>query len=86
MIAHLLGTHNEALGKILKGSDIQLDSTFFDASLKQTITRILLTNKRVDEQDLQKLGIKVNLSQATSNQCEDWACGEAARAWTRGRA
>ena len=61
VIAHLLGTHNEALGKILKTIDLQLDSTFFDASLKQTITRILLTNKRVDEQDLQKLGISVNL-------------------------
>ncbi|QIO06987.1 hypothetical protein [Acinetobacter shaoyimingii] len=61
VIAHLLGNHNEALGKILKTIDLQLDSTFFDASLKQTITRILLNNKRVDEQDLQKLGISINL-------------------------
>ena len=62
VVAHLLGNHNEALGKILKGINVQLDSTFFDASLKQTITRILLTNKRVDEQDLQKLGIQVNFA------------------------
>ena len=61
VIAHLLGNHNEALGKILKTIDLQLDSTFFDASLKQTITRILLNNKRVDEQDLQKLGISIHL-------------------------
>ena len=72
VIAHLLGTHNEALGKILKGIDIQLDSTFFDASLKQTITRILLTNKRVDEQDLQKLGIQVNLAFEDKNQLKDY--------------
>ncbi len=71
VIARLLGTHNEALGKILKGTDIQLDSTFFDASLKQTITRILLTNKRVDEQDLQKLGIQVNFAFEDKTQLQD---------------
>lgn len=71
VIAHLLGNHNEALGKILKNSDLQLDSAFFDASLKQTITRILLTNKRVDEQDLQKLGIQVNLAFEDKSQLED---------------
>ncbi len=71
VIAHLLGTHNEALGKILKASNIQLDNTFFDASLKQTITRILLTNKRVDEQDLQKLGIQVNFAFENKNQLQD---------------
>ncbi|WP_111859239.1 hypothetical protein [Acinetobacter sp. CFCC 10889] len=71
VIAHLLGTHNEALGKILKGIDLQLDSTFFDANLKQTITRILLTNKRVDEQDLQKLGIQVNLAFEEKTQLQD---------------
>jgi len=72
VIAHLLGTHNAALGKILKRSDIQLDSTFFDASLKQTITRILLTNKRVDEQDLQKLGIQVNFAFEDKKQLTDY--------------
>ncbi len=71
VIAHLLGTHNEALGKILKTIDLQLDSTFFDASLKQTITRILLTNKRVDEQDLQKLGISINLPFEEKTQLQD---------------
>lgn len=71
VIAHLLGTHNAALGKILKTIDLQLDSTFFDASLKQTITRILLTNKRVDEQDLQKLGISVNLPFEEKTQLQD---------------
>ena len=71
VIAHLLGTHNEALGNILKTIDLQLDSTFFDANLKQTITRILLTNKRVDEQDLQKLGIAVNLPFEERTQLQD---------------
>lgn len=71
VIAHLLGTHNEALGKILKTIDLQLDSTFFDASLKQTITRILLTNKRVDEQDLEKLGISINLPFENKTQLHD---------------
>lgn len=71
VIAHLLGTHNEALGKILKGIDLQLDNTFFDANLKQTITRILLTNKRVDEQDLKKLGIQVNLPFEEKTQLQD---------------
>lgn len=71
VIAHLLGSHNEALGKILKSIDLQLDSNFFDATLKQTITRILLTNKRVDEQDLQKLGIQVNLAFEDKSQLVD---------------
>ena len=71
VIAHLLGAHNEALGKILKSIDLQLDSTFFDASLKQTITRILLTNKRVDEQDLQKLGISIHLPFENKTQLHD---------------
>ncbi|MBO6151816.1 MAG: hypothetical protein J6O15_04370 [Acinetobacter sp.] len=71
VIAHLLGSHNEALGKILKTIDLQLDSSFFDASLKQTITRILLTNKRVDEQDLQKLGIRVNFAFEDKTQLQD---------------
>ncbi len=71
VVAHLLGTHNEALGNILKGIDLQLDKNFFDASLKQTITRILLTNKRVDEQDLEKLGIQVNFAFEEKNQLQD---------------
>ena len=71
VIAHSLGAHNEALGDILKTIDLQLDSSFFDASLKQTITRILLTNKRVDEQDLQKLGISVNLPFEERTQLQD---------------
>lgn len=71
VIARLLGGHNEALGKILKGRDLQLDNQFFDSHLKQTITRILLTNKRVDEQDLQKLGIQVNLAIDKKLQLQD---------------
>lgn len=71
VIARLLGGHNEALGKILKGRDLQLDNQFFDSQLKQTITRILLSNKRVDEQDLQKLGIQVNLSLEKKTQLHD---------------
>ena len=71
VIAHLLGAHNEALGNILKTIDLQLDSTFFDASLKQTITRVLLTNKRVDEQDLQKLGISIHLPFEARTQLQD---------------
>lgn len=71
VIAHLLGTHNEALGNILKTIDLQLDSAFFDNSLKQTITRILLTNKRVDERDLQKLGISIHLPFEQRSQLHD---------------
>ncbi|TCM69160.1 hypothetical protein EC844_103105 [Acinetobacter calcoaceticus] len=72
VIARLLGTHNEALAKILKSRDLQLDQQFFDAPLKQIITRILLTNKRVDEQDLLKLGIQVNLPLEKKTQMQDY--------------
>ncbi|MDQ8952683.1 hypothetical protein RFH42_06835 [Acinetobacter rudis] len=72
VIARLLGTHNAALGKILKSQDLQLDGQFFDNQLKQQITRILLTNKRVDEQDLLKLGIQVNLPFEQANQLVDY--------------
>lgn len=61
VIAKLLGTHNAALGNILKSLDMQLDSQFFDNQLKQNITRILLSNKQVSERDLAKLGIQLNL-------------------------
>lgn len=71
VIARSLGNHNEALGKILKSRDLQLDSQFFDAQLKQSLTRILLTNKRVDEQDLLKLGIQVNVPHETQQQLYD---------------
>lgn len=73
VIARLLGTHNAALGKILKSRDLQLDGQFFDNQLKQQITRILLTNKRVDEQDLLKLGIQVNLPFEQASQLVDHA-------------
>ncbi|ENV32212.1 hypothetical protein L289_4066 [Acinetobacter gerneri DSM 14967 = CIP 107464 = MTCC 9824] len=72
VIARLLGTHNEALGKILKSTDLQLDGSFFDNNLKQMITRILLTNKRVDEQDLMKLGISVNFPIEKKEQLQDY--------------
>ncbi|WP_445114879.1 hypothetical protein [Acinetobacter sp. WZC-1] len=71
VIAHLLGSHNAALGKILKANDLQLEGNFLDAGLKQTITRILLTNKRVDEHDLLKLGIVVNLPFEKKAQLQD---------------
>lgn len=71
VIARLLGTHNAALAKILKSRDLQLDGQFFDNQLKQQITRILLTNKRVDEQDLLKLGIQVNLPFEQASQLVD---------------
>lgn len=61
VIARLLGTHNAALGDILKSLDMQLDNQFFDNQLKQNITRILLSNKQVSERDLAKLGIQLNL-------------------------
>ncbi len=72
IIARLLGSHNAALGKILKHTDLQLDSSFFDNNLKQMITRILLTNKRVDEQDLAKLGISVNFPIEKKAQLQDY--------------
>ena len=44
-----------------ENGEFQLDGQYLDAQLKQLITRTLLTNKQVNEQDLLKLGIKVNM-------------------------
>ncbi len=63
VIENLLPRHRMALGRILKNNDLQLDSQFFDANQKQTILRELLSNKQVDQHDLMKLGIQVNLPQ-----------------------
>ncbi|MFT4020333.1 MAG: hypothetical protein QM666_02320 [Acinetobacter sp.] len=61
VIHNLLTRHSAALGRILRSHDLQLDDQYFDANLKQMITRIMLNKRQVTEQDLQKLGIKVNL-------------------------
>ncbi len=63
VIENLLPRHRMALGRILKNNDLQLDAQFFDANQKQTILRELLRNKQVDQHDLMKLGIQVNLPQ-----------------------
>ncbi|MEB3767207.1 hypothetical protein [Acinetobacter sp. MD2] len=61
VVRNLLGRHSAALGRILRSNNLQLDDQYFDANLKQMITRIMLSKRQVTEQDLQKLGIKVNL-------------------------
>ncbi|AOA59348.1 hypothetical protein [Acinetobacter larvae] len=71
VIARLLGQHYHALGDILKNLDMQLDAQFFDNQLKQRITRILLAHKQVDQQDLEKLGINIDLPQQQKNQLYD---------------
>lgn len=63
VIENLLPRHRNALGSILINNDLQLDSQFFDAKLKQNLLRELLSNKQVSQQDLLKLGIQVNLPQ-----------------------
>ncbi|WP_288416152.1 hypothetical protein [uncultured Acinetobacter sp.] len=71
VIHNLMSRHSAALGRILRSNDLHLDDQYLDANLKQLITRVMLNRRQVTEQDLQKLGIKVNLSQATSNQLQD---------------
>ncbi|TCB80037.1 hypothetical protein [Acinetobacter sp. ANC 4173] len=71
VIETLLPHHRRSLGKILRNNDMQLDSQFFDAKLKQSIIRQLLSNRQVSEQDLLKLGIQVNLPQESNSQLLD---------------
>ena len=71
VIEQLLPRHGKALGKILKHNALELDRQFFDAKLKQVLLRELLKNKQVDQQDLLKLGIEVNLPQESRNQLID---------------
>ncbi|TQR53180.1 hypothetical protein [Acinetobacter sp. RF14B] len=63
VIENILPRHRQALGRILKNNDLLLDTQFFDAAQKQVILRELLSNKQVDQQDLLKLGIHLNLPQ-----------------------
>lgn len=70
VISRLLDQHYQSLGHILKSNDLQLDKTFFDAAVKQQITRTMLSNKQVTEQDLAKLGISVNLMPEQSSELE----------------
>ncbi|ANF80927.1 hypothetical protein A3K93_01145 [Acinetobacter sp. NCu2D-2] len=63
VIENVLPRHRLALAKILKNNDLSLDSQFFDANQKQAILRELMRNKQVDQHDLIKLGIQVNLPQ-----------------------
>ena len=72
VVRNLLTRHSAALGRILRSNHMQLDDQYFDASLKQMITRIMLSKRQVTEQDLQKLGIKVNLPvENTRSQLQD---------------
>ena len=71
VINNLMSRHSAALGRILRSNELHLDDQYLDANLKQLITRVMLNRRQVTEQDLQKLGIKVNLSQATNNHLQD---------------
>ena len=71
LIENLLPRHKHALGQILKNNELQLDSSFFDAKLKQNLIRSLLSNKQVDQHDLHKLGIQFNLPQESRRQLMD---------------
>lgn len=63
VIENLLPGHRRSLGQILKNNDFQLDSNFFDAKLKQSLIHSLFSNKQVDQHDLKKLGMQVNVPQ-----------------------
>jgi hypothetical protein len=63
LIERLLPHHPSALGMILKNNDLELDPQFFDAKQKQFILRALLKTKQVDQYDLLKLGIQVQIPQ-----------------------
>lgn len=69
VISNLMSRHSAALGRILRNNELHLDDQYFDANLKQLITRVMLSKRQVTERDLEKLGIKVNLppSQLESN-------------------
>lgn len=71
VIANLMSNHSKALGRILKNNDLQLDAQYLDANLKQMITRVMLSRRQVTEQDLQKLGIKVNTPQESRPRLQD---------------
>ena len=67
VIENLLPTHSHSLGKILKNNDFQVDRNFFDSKLKQSLIRSLFSNKQVDQNDLDKLGLQINVPQETRN-------------------
>lgn len=71
VIENLITRHSKALGRILKNNDLQLDAQYFDPNLKQLITRVMLSRRQVTEQDLQKLGIKVNTLHEARRQLQD---------------
>lgn len=71
VISQLMSRHSKALGRILKNNDLQLDAQYLDPTLKQLITRVMLSRRQVTEQDLQKLGIKVNLPQESRLHLQD---------------
>ncbi|OTG80414.1 hypothetical protein B9T31_16135 [Acinetobacter sp. ANC 4558] len=65
VIENLLPKHRGSLGQILKNNDFQVDSNFFDSKLKQNLIRSLFSNKQVDQHDLKKLGLQINVPQET---------------------
>ncbi|ALH94426.1 hypothetical protein [Acinetobacter equi] len=67
VIENLLPTHSHSLGKILKNNDFQVDGNFFDSKLKQSLIRSLFSNKQVDQNDLKKLGLQINVPQEIRN-------------------
>ena len=71
VIENLLPRHRMALGQILKTNALALDDQFFDAKQKQALLRELFSNKQVDQQDLAKLGIQVNMPQEKRSLLQD---------------
>ncbi|MFV5519300.1 MULTISPECIES: hypothetical protein [Acinetobacter] len=67
VIENVLPNHRWSLGRILKYNNLQLDSNFFDAKLKQNLIRSLLSNKQVDQHDLNKLGLQIQLPYENRN-------------------
>lgn len=63
LIESALPHHAQALSSILKHNALELDPQFFDAKQKQHILRALLKTKQVDQHDLLKLGIQVQIPQ-----------------------
>ena len=72
VIENSLPTHRKSLGSILKNNDLQLDTNFFDAKQKQQLIRSLFSNKQVDQHDLLKLGLQVNMPQESRSLLHDY--------------
>lgn len=61
----LLPRHHQALLKILKNNDFELDERYFDAHMKQKLVQQLFKLKQGTEQNLRKLGAHPHFVQQT---------------------